>query len=86
MPIYNYKCDGCDYAYPLFRKIAARDECVGDVCPQCNQGKLFRPPEAGLGTGFTSSESLGRAKAPAEFRNLLSAIKKENPRSTIKER
>jgi predicted transcriptional regulator len=44
---------------------------------------LIRPPEI---PGFTSSESLGRIKAPAEFRDLLKAIKKENPGSTIPER
>lgn len=86
MPYYTYQCKHCAYSDAVFAKISDRDLLVDTYCTQCEVGLLFRPPEAGLGTGFTSSESLGRAKAPKEFRDLMSHMKRINPGSTIKER
>lgn len=85
MPYYTYRCQACGASETRYAKISERDALVGSGCAAtdgCN-GTLIRPPEV---PGFTTSESLGRVKAPAEFRNLLSHIAKENPRSTIKER
>lgn len=85
MPFYRYFCTDCDHEETVLLKIGARDALVGTAhtLPEHCKGTLFRPPES---PGFTSSESLGRVKAPSEFRDLLKAIKKENPRSNIKER
>ncbi len=84
MPFYTYLCETCGTKDTRYAKISGRDEPVGSPClnTECS-GTLIRPPEI---PGFTSSESLGRIKAPAEFRDLLKAIKKENPGSTIPER
>ena len=86
MPYYTHKCSECDSTQEHYLKIADRDSRVGDPCQHANTGcagTVERIPEL---PGFTSSESLGRIKAPAEFRDVLKAIKKENPGSTINER
>ena len=84
MPFYTYLCETCGGKDTRYAKISGRDEPVGTPCLNAGcSGTLIRPPEI---PGFTSSESLGRIKAPAEFRDLLKAIKKENPGSTIPER
>lgn len=84
MPFYTHRCDTCDHSEQVYLKIADRDSRVGAHCAIFGcEGKMTRPPEM---PGFTSSESLGRVKAPSEFRDLLKAIKKENPGSTIPER
>ena len=84
MPYYTYVCETCGEQDTRRAKIAERDVPVGDPClnTAC-AGILIRPPAS---PGFTSSESLGRIKAPSEFRDLLKAIKKENPGSNIPER
>lgn len=84
MPYYTYVCETCGDRNTRYSKIVERDVPVGDPCLNTTcAGFLIRPPEM---PGFTSSESLGRIKAPAEFRDLLKAIKKENPGSNIPER
>ncbi len=84
MPYYTYVCEACGEQDTRYAKIAERDAAVGSGCLNTGcAGILIRPPEI---PGFTSSESLGRIKAPAEFRDLLKAIKKENPGSNIPER
>lgn len=81
MPYYVYNCP-CGTKPEEFRSIGKRDDPV--LCSGCGvTSSLSRTVTA---PGFTSSESLGRIKAPAEFRNLLSAIKKANPGSNINER
>ena len=84
MPYYTYTCQKCDSKDVRFAKISDRDNAVGSACLNTDcDGTVIRPPEF---PGFTSSESLGLIKAPAEFRDLLKAIKKENPGSNIPER
>lgn len=81
MPYYTHQCDACDHVEEIYLKIGERDTCVGKPCPvEVCPGKLFRGVEA---PGFTTSESLGRIKAPAEFRDVLKNIAKENPGNTI---
>lgn len=83
MPTYTYQCTECADQRAHVLKIADRDKYVGFLCESCEIGTRFRAPEA---PGFTNSESLGRVKAPADFRNFLSEMKKAHPGSTIKER
>lgn len=84
MPFYTHKCLVCGDSQEHYLKIADRDTHLGHPCPvEGCPGTVHRIPEL---PGFTSSESLGRIKAPAEFRDVLKAIKKENPGSTINER
>lgn len=84
MPYYTYRCPDCEHDEQQFQKISTRDVPIEAGCPKCRSGKYYRIVEA---PGFTTSESLGRIKAPQDFRNLLSEMKKEaGPTSTIKER
>lgn len=82
MPFYAYQCSGCLNIVRRFLKINDRDTPLVDPCGECGKDKI-RLPEA---PGFTDSFSLGRTKAPSEFRNLLKSIKKQNPGSNINER
>ncbi|ASD50419.1 hypothetical protein FDI24_gp138 [Acidovorax phage ACP17] len=85
MPYYTYKCQECGASESRYAKISDRDALVGSGCAMTDgcDGQLIRPVEM---PGFTSSESLGRIKAPQEFRDLLKQMKKDNPGSTINER
>lgn len=83
MPFYAHRCTECGAGMEFTLRIADRDKMVGTVCPECQSGVLRREVEM---PGFTDSYSLGRIKAPREFRDMLSKMKRDNPGSTIKER
>lgn len=79
MPFYTHKCDSCDYTEEFYLKIADRDSKVGTKCPKCD-GSLIRIIEA---PGFTDSYSLGRQKAPTDFREMMRAVGKANKGHTM---
>ncbi len=84
MPTYDFRCSECGHTSDKFLKIADLDSSVDLPCPEC--GKLnFNRAYLSANHAFMSPESLGRNKAPSDFRNFLSAIKKAHPGSTIKD-
>lgn len=36
MPVYDYKCYGCDHVFEETKKIADRDDTNGMSCPNCS--------------------------------------------------
>lgn len=52
MPIYDYKCNGCDKTYDVFHKVR---EVIDDVvCPSCTSKehtRLLSAPNVAMGHG-----------------------------------
>lgn len=76
--IYEYACSDCNHVFEVVKRLAEIDRV--EACPQCGSQetarKIFAP-------GFTTSESLGRVKAPGEFRDLLKTIHTRTPGSQM---
>lgn len=76
--IYTYQCQSCQHVFDVTKKLAEIDRV--EVCGECNAEvttRVIAPP------GFTSVESLGRRKAPAEFRDWLRVLHKNTPGSKM---
>lgn len=84
MPTYVFQCKTCEHSFERLLKIANMDEPLSENCPECGKPSVQRI--VGGSHAFMTPESLGRKKAPEEFRNWLSAVKKVNPGSTIRDR
>lgn len=84
MPTYEFRCESCDQNFERFLKIVEMDIPLSNPCPECSSGPVKRVV-SGATYAFMSPESLGRKKAPGDFRNWLSAVKKVNKGSTIKD-
>ena len=85
MPTYDFRCKNaeCNHAFEKMLKLSEREEYPqNDNCPKCNSE--IEQYVAGT-CGFTTSESLGRKKAPDSFRELMRRMKKAHPGSTIKD-
>jgi len=84
MPTYIFQCKTCKHSFDRLLKIADMDDPLSENCPEC--GDLSIQRTVGGCYAFMSPEALGRRKAPEDFRNWLSAVKKANPGSTIRDR
>lgn len=84
MPMYDFKCKTCDYVQTETMSIARMESGEEAVCGSCGgeSAKTFTVTN----WAAMSPEALGRNKAPADFRNFLSQVKKAHPGSTIKDR
>lgn len=84
MPKYDFKCKECGHTFEKQLKTSERSDYIKNTkCPECSEGEIQQI----LGNpGFTTSQSLGRKKAPEEFRELMRRIKDAHPNSTIKDR
>lgn len=82
--IYDFRCKSCGHTFEENVKLADRENYPKEnKCPKCLEGEI---EQYIAGTcGFTTSESLGRKKAPDSFRELLRRMKKAHPGSTIKD-
>lgn len=86
MPTYCYKCEACSESFEKILKIAEMDEPLGAECPECSVvGHVIRQIGLGQTLAFMTPESLGRKKAPEDFRNWLSAVKRANPKGDIRD-
>lgn len=85
MPTYGFKCKSCETEFDRFLKIAEMDNPLSEPCPNCNKVEVARVVSGGT-YAFMTPEALGRIKAPADFRNYMSAVKKANPGCSLKDR
>lgn len=83
--IYDYKCQACGHEVTKSLRMADNEVPEGEPCESCGAMEVKRYYGNGATYAFMSPEGLGRKKAPNEFRNLLSIMKKAHPRSTIKD-
>ena len=84
MPTYTFRCNECEQTKDYILPISRCDDPEGYDCPSCGQKGLKRfYGEANY--AFMSPESLGRKKAPSDFRQWLSAVGKANKGSYIRD-
>ncbi len=76
--IYTYRCAACSQDFEVVKRLAEIDRV--EVCQACGCEKTERVIAA---AGFTTSESLGRRKAPAEFRDFLKTLHRNTPGSLM---
>jgi len=85
MPMYDFKCRDCEHVQTEMMSIATmEDPATERACKAC--GGVSKKTFTGNYSEFISPESLGRHKAPGDFRNFLSAVHKAHPGSQIKDR
>ncbi|MDE3023110.1 MAG: hypothetical protein KGI54_14890 [Pseudomonadota bacterium] len=72
MPTYNFKCMNCHDEFEYSNKIADRDQPTEWPCEECKQMTVLRVPSA---VGFKLNDA---QKAPTDYLNLLSNIKRKN--------
>ena len=76
--IYTYRCSTCDVQWDVTKRLADIDR--SELCIACASSDTCRVPAA---AGFTDSDSLGRRKAPREFRDFLKVIHRNTPGSQM---
>lgn len=84
MPIYDFKCPKCETNVEYILKIAEMDDPLNWACTHCG----YRGLERVITTDYAimTPESLGRKKAPREFRDVLSSIHRQTKGSQIRDR
>lgn len=83
MPRYDFKCQSCEFVEERSMRIAELDN--EQICPKCGSS-MSQTYENNRSYEFMTPESLGRVKAPGDFRNFLGAIKKAHPDGFIRDR
>jgi putative FmdB family regulatory protein len=78
MPTYNFNCTACGDCFEYTNKIADRDQPTEWPCEECKQMTVIRVPNS---VGFALNDA---QKAPTDFKNLLSNIKRKNSTLTKK--
>lgn len=84
MPTYDFACSSCNHVQEKLMKVSELDAAVDLVCPECGKPTMNRT-QLPVNHAYLSPESLGRKKAPEDFRNFLSAIKRAHPGSVIQD-
>ena len=84
MPLYDFRCTKCSHVQTGMMSIARMESGETVTCSEC--GSESKKAFTVTNFGMSSPEALGRHKAPADFRNFLSQVKKAHPGSTIKDR
>lgn len=81
---YDFICDSCKHT----GDVHCHEDNLHDPrdCPECGTPGYYHRWSGKVTTAFISPEKLGRLKAPADFRNMLSQIKKAHPGCAIKDR
>lgn len=77
--IYAYRCTACSHDFEVVKRLAEIDRV--ETCPVCQSDETGRVVAGAA--GFTTSESLGRRKAPAEFRDFLKTLHRNTPGSKM---
>lgn len=76
--IYTYQCKPCQHVFEVVKRLAEIDR--PEVCKECGSGETERVIAS---AGFTTSESLGRKKAPEEFRDWMRVLHRQTPGSKM---
>lgn len=82
MPRYDFKCKECSFVEERSMRIAELDN--PQTCPKC-AGDMAQTFEGDRSYEFMTPEALGRKKAPGDFRNFMSAIKRAHPDGFIRD-
>ena len=72
MPLYDYRCPSC--GVEQVEKLSLSE--LDTISIMCHCGSEMERFFKNNSIAFMSPEALGRKKAPEDFRNFLSAIKK----------
>ena len=83
MPRYDFKCNECGNVQEVSLKIAEKDTAIV-ACNACDSEDTEQTFTS-VSYEFMTPEGRGRKKAPNDFRNFLSAIKKAHPGSAIRD-
>lgn len=83
MPKYDFKCKECSFVEERTMRVAELDN--PQICPKC-KGDMTQTFDGKRSYEFMSPEALGRRKAPEDFRNFMSAIKRAHPDGFIRDR
>lgn len=82
--IYTFECRACEHVWEQTLKMADMEQPLGEPCPECGvEGQIHQI--VGGNHAFMRPEQLGRKKAPEDFRNFLTNIKKKNPGCHIRD-
>ena len=76
--IYAYQCKNCGHHFEVVKRLSEIDRV--EACGECKSEsteRVLAPP------GFTTSESLGRRKAPSDFRDFLRTLHRNTPGSKM---
>ena len=76
--LYDYRCESCGAEWEVRKPLSEIDRT--EYCVECGSNHTTRVVRA---PGFTTSESLGRRKAPEGFRSMLKQIHNATPGSKI---
>lgn len=76
--IYTYQCKDCKHVFEVVKRLAEIDKV--EPCKECSGEDTERIVSA---AGFTNSDSLGRRKAPEEFRDWMRTLHKNTPGSLM---
>ena len=83
MPMYDFKCRDCEHVQTGFMSISRMESGENLVCDEC--GGVSEKAFTATSFGLSSPYALGRKKAPEDFRNFLTQVKKAHPGSAIKD-
>lgn len=77
MPIYTYECSACGHRFEKMNRLAHRLDPESEPCSQCSKSEVKQI----IVTRFErmAPDQLGRIKPPQDWRDFLSALKKNNP-------
>lgn len=79
--LYDYKCESCGSVSEHARKSTDRDNCPScGICGGLTNRVILSAPKLGC------AWSLGLRKPDVDFRNMLTAIAKNNPGNNINDR
>ena len=81
MPLYDYECKACEHQFDELIPMADREKPTRRKCPECGKKKV---KQILLGTpSIGDSVRLGITKTDDGFKEVLSRISDNNPRSNL---
>ena len=80
MPLYDFSCSSCSHTFEIRLPMDDRMKPTTEPCPNCQQATVTKDACSPL---IGDPVRLGIIKPPTEFRELLTKIKKRNPKSNM---
>jgi len=75
MPSYDYQCQDCKHAFEKNVKIADRENCTKEACPECGKKKVERVYGS---PGVGDSTRLATSKPSDGWKEVLSKVKEKH--------